>query len=124
MNPFMDRAEIVLWVRHANGGGSARTIWVVVLDGDAYVHSAFGRRSVWCRRVLRLADTQVEVAGVRLSVTFQPVDDPGLVRRVSGAYRVTYGVSRPGPVESMNGHEAAATTMRLTNVGQLSQLPA
>ncbi|GAA1086807.1 hypothetical protein [Streptomyces javensis] len=38
-------------------------------------------------RVLRLADTEVEVAGVRLSVTFQPVDDPGLVRRVSGAYR-------------------------------------
>ncbi|MFS7872300.1 hypothetical protein ACEYXF_02945 [Streptomyces asiaticus] len=48
MNPVMDRAEIVLWVRHAN------LRWV----------------------------------------------------------------------ESMNGHEAAGTTMRLTNVGQLSQLPA
>lgn len=124
MNTVMNRAEIVLWVRHANGRWSARTVWVVVLDGEAYVRSAFGRRGVWYRRVLRHADTEVEVAGVRLSVTFQPVDDPELVQRVSGAYRAKYGLSWPGPVESMNGHEAAATTMRLTNVGQLSQLSA
>ncbi|WP_303331538.1 DUF2255 family protein [Streptomyces sp. NA02950] len=120
----MDRSEIVLWVRHANGRWSARTVWVVVLDGEAYVRSAFGRRSAWNRRALRHADTEVEVAGVRLSVILQPVDDPEFVQRVSGAYRAKYGLSWPGPVESMNGHEAAATTMRLTNVGQVSQLPA
>jgi len=120
----MDRAEIVLWVRHVNGRWSARTVWVVVLDGEAYVRSAFGRRSAWYRRVLQHADTEVEVVGVRLSVILQPVDDPELVQRVSGAYRTKYGLSWPGPVESMNGHEAAATTMRLTNVGHVSQLPA
>jgi hypothetical protein len=124
MNDFMDRAEIVLWVQHADSRWSARTVWVVVLDGEAYVRSAFGRRSAWYRRVLRHAGTEVEMAGVRLSVTLQPVDDPELVRRVSGAYRAKYGLSWPGPVESMNGHEAAATTLRLTNVGQVSQLPA
>ncbi|MFF3689663.1 DUF2255 family protein [Streptomyces sp. NPDC002187] len=124
MNAVMDHAEIVLWVRHANGRWSARTVWVVVLDGDAYVRSAFGRRSAWYRRVLRHADTEVEVAGVRLSVTLRPVDDRELVQRVSGAYRAKYGLSWPGPVESMNGHEAAATTMRLTDVGEVSQLPA
>ena len=124
MNTVMDRAEIVLWVRHANGWWSTRAVWVVVLDGEAYVRSAFGRRSAWYRRVLRHADTEVEVAGVRLSVTLQPVDDPALVQRVSDGYRAKYGPSWPGPVESMNRHEAAATTMRLTNVGQVSQLPA
>ncbi|MGW3039819.1 DUF2255 family protein [Kitasatospora sp. NPDC001159] len=124
MNAYMDRAEIVLWVRHADGRWSARTVWVVVLNGEAYVRSAFGRRSAWCRRVLRHADTEVEVAGVRLSATLRPVDDPELVQRVSGAYRAKYGLSWPGPVESMNGPEAAATTMRLTNVGQVPQLPA
>ncbi|MBD3006491.1 DUF2255 family protein [Streptomyces sp. 5-10] len=97
----------------------ARTVWGMVLGGEAYVRSAFGRRSGWYRRVLRHADTEVEVevAGVRLSVTLQPVvDDPELVQRVSGAYRATYGLGRPG--------EAAATTMRLTKVGQVPQLPA
>ncbi|WP_327372499.1 DUF2255 family protein [Streptomyces sp. NBC_01216] len=120
----MNRSEIVLWVRDADGRWSARTVWVVVLGGEAYVRSAFGRRSGWYRRVLRNAATEVEVAGVRLSVTLQPVADPALVQRVSGAYRTKYGLSWPGPVESMNGHEAAATTMRLADVGQVSQLPA
>ncbi|MET8627318.1 DUF2255 family protein [Kitasatospora sp. NPDC004669] len=124
MNAYTDRTEIVLWVRHADGRWSARTVWVVVLNGEAYVRSAFGRRSAWYRRVLRHADTEVEVAGVRLSATLRPVDDPELVLRVSGAYRAKYGLSWPGPVESMNGPEAAATTMRLTNVGLVPQLPA
>ncbi|MFD7609628.1 DUF2255 family protein [Streptomyces sp. NPDC059828] len=124
MNTVMNDAEIVLWVRHADGRWSARTVWVVVLDGEAYVRSAFGPRSAWYRRVLRHADTEVEVAGVRLSVSLQPVEDLALVQRVSGAYRAKYGLSWPGPVESMNAHEAAATTMRLTNVGQVPQLPA
>ncbi|WP_316758219.1 DUF2255 family protein [Streptomyces herbicida] len=124
MSTDMDRAEIVLWVLHADGRWSARTVWVVVLDGEAYVRSAFGRRSAWYRRVLGHADTEVEVAGVRLSVALRPVDDPEQVQRVSDAYRAKYGLSWPGPVESMSGPEAAATTMRLTDVGQVAQLPA
>ncbi|MCW7940510.1 hypothetical protein AAW14_00040 [Streptomyces hygroscopicus] len=124
MSTYMDRPEIVLWVRHADGRWSPRTVWVVVLSGEAYVRSAFGRRSAWYRRVLRHVDTEVEVAGVRLSVTLRPVDDPEIVQRVSGAYRAKYGLSWPGPVESMNRPESAATTMRLTNVGQVSQLSA
>ncbi|MET8452629.1 DUF2255 family protein [Streptomyces sp. NPDC005209] len=126
MSADMDRAEIVLWVRHADGRWSARTVWVVVLDGEAYVRSAFGRRSAWYRRVLRHTDTEVEVEvpGVRLSVALRPVDDPELIQRVSGTYRAKYGLNWPGPVESMNGPEAAATTMRLTDVGQVTQLSA
>jgi hypothetical protein len=124
MNTFMDHAEIVMRVRRADGRWSARPVWVVVLGGEAYVRSAFGRRSAWYRRVLRHADTEVEVAGARLSVTLQPVDDPALVRRVSAAYRAKYGLDWPGPVESMNGPGAAATTMRLANVGEVTQLSA
>ncbi|MFD4721940.1 DUF2255 family protein [Streptomyces sp. NPDC058423] len=120
----MDRTELVLWVRRADGRWSARTVWVVVLDGEAYVRSAFGRRSAWYRRVLRRAEVEVEVAGGRMAVVLRPVEDPELVRRVSGAFRAKYGLDWPGPVESMNGNEAAATTMRLTDVGQVAQLPA
>ncbi|MFG3304974.1 DUF2255 family protein [Streptomyces wuyuanensis] len=113
-----------MWVRHADGRWSARTVWVVVLGGEAYVRSAFGRRSAWDRRVRRGAKVEVEVAGVRLSARLRPVEVPELVRRVSDAYRVKYGLNWPGPVESMNAPEAAATTMRLTDLGQVAQLPA
>ncbi|MEU8775482.1 DUF2255 family protein [Streptomyces sp. NPDC048606] len=125
MGSDVDRTEIVLWVRDGAGRWSGRTVWVVVLDGEAYVRSAFGRRSAWYRRVLRRAETQVEAsAGVRLGVVLRPVTDPALVERVSGAYRAKYGLHWPGPVESMNGAEAAATTLCLTEVGKVAQLPA
>ncbi|WP_051854514.1 DUF2255 family protein [Streptomyces sp. NRRL B-1347] len=115
MDTVVGRAEIVLWVRHADGRWSGRAVWVVGVDGKAYVRSAFGRRSAWYRRVLRGAETEVgaEAGGARVSVALEAVDDPELVRRVSGAYRAKYGLSWPGPVESMNGPGAAATTMRL-----------
>ncbi|WP_435060264.1 DUF2255 family protein [Streptomyces sp. bgisy060] len=109
----MDSTEIVLRVRGREGRWSARAVWVVVLDGEAYVRSAFGRRSAWYRRILQHADTEVEVAGARMSVVLQQVGDPELVQRVSGAYRAKYGLSWPGPVESLSGLESAATTMRL-----------
>ncbi|GGV11492.1 DUF2255 family protein [Streptomyces spectabilis] len=124
MNTVMDRAEIVLWVRHEDGRWSGRAVWVVALDGDAYVRSAFGRRSAWYRRVLRGAETAVEAGGARVPVVLGAVADPEVVRRVSGAYRAKYGLSWPGPVESMNGPGAAATTMRLTDLGQVPELSA
>ncbi|MEU2164146.1 DUF2255 family protein [Streptomyces sp. NPDC019208] len=124
MDTVLDRTEIILWVRRADGRWSDRTAWVVVLDGEAYVRSAFGQRSAWYRQVLRHAEVEVEVAGARLTATLRPAEDPELVRRVSDAYRAKYGLNWLGPVDSMNAPEAAATTMRLTDVGQVAQLPA
>lgn len=125
MSGELDRTEIGLWVRDDGGRWSRRTVWVVVVDGEAYVRSAFGRRSAWYRGVLRRPDAEVEVvAGVRLGVVLRPVADPALVGRVSAAYRAKYGLHWPGPVESMNGAEAAAATLWLTDVGKVAQLPA
>ncbi|MER6218858.1 MULTISPECIES: DUF2255 family protein [unclassified Streptomyces] len=125
MSCDFDRTEIVLWVRDGGGRWSGRTVWVVVVDGEAYVRSAFGRRSAWYRRVLRRADSEVEVAaGVRRGVVLRPVAEPALVERVSAAYRAKYGLRWPGPVESMNGKEAAAATLWLTDAGEVAQLPA
>ncbi|WP_331728118.1 DUF2255 family protein [Streptomyces sp. NBC_00158] len=125
MSGELDHMEIGLWVRDGGGRWSRRTVWVVVVDGEAYVRSAFGRRSAWYRRVLRRADTEVEVeAGVRVGVVPRPVADAALVERVSAGYRAKYGLHWPGPVESMNGEEAAATTLWLADVGKVAQLPA
>ncbi|MFI8101180.1 DUF2255 family protein [Streptomyces sp. NPDC086023] len=109
-----DPMEIILWTRHADDGRwSARPVWLVLVDGHAYVRSAFGRRSAWYRRVLDGAAVRVEADGAQGPVTLRPVTDPGLVRRVSDAYRDKYGLGWPGPVESMNLPGTAATTMRL-----------
>ncbi|MFF3215823.1 DUF2255 family protein [Streptomyces sp. NPDC002886] len=124
MNTLMDHTEIILWTRHPDGRWSARPLWMVLVDDQAYVRSAFGRRSAWYRQVLGQADAQIEVAGARLPLALRPVTDPGLVQRVSDAYRAKYGLSWPGPVESINTSEAATTTMRLTEIGQVPQLPA
>ncbi|MGX1560090.1 DUF2255 family protein [Streptomyces sp. NPDC055506] len=69
-----------------------------MLDEEAYVRSAFGRRSAWYRRVPRHADTEVEAAGVRLPVTLRPVDDLGPVDRLHplrGRRPAPHPVGRP-----------------------------
>ncbi len=107
-------------VRHADGRWSARPIWVVAIDGAAYVRSAFGHRSGWYRRVLAGAETKVQLDGVTVPVRLAPVDEPTLVQRVSGAYRAKYGLSWPGPVQTITGLEAAGTTMRLADAREVS----
>ncbi|MYS11760.1 DUF2255 family protein [Streptomyces sp. SID6041] len=135
MNGDVDGTAIVLWVRDGNGRWSGRTVWTVVVDGEAYIRSAFGRRSAWYRRVLRqtgahadaYAEAEVEpeaAAGQRRRVLLRPAADPVLVARVSDAYRAAYGLHWPGPVASMNADEAAATTLRLADPGEVAQLPA
>ncbi|MFD0358615.1 DUF2255 family protein [Streptomyces sp. NPDC127110] len=124
MYTFEDPMEIILSTRHADGRWSARPLWMVLVDGRAYVRSAFGRRSAWYRRVLGRADVRIAAASGRLPVALRPVGDPGPVRRIWDAYRAKYGLCRPGSVVSVNGPEAAATTLCLTDAGQVPQLPA
>lgn len=107
-------------VRHADGRWSARPIWVVVMDGVAFVRSAFGHRSGWYRRVLAGAATEIELDGTTVPVRLAPVDEPALVERVSRAYRAKYGLSWPGPVLTITGPEARCTTMRLADAGEVS----
>ncbi|MEU7898254.1 DUF2255 family protein [Nonomuraea sp. NPDC049152] len=123
MNTFADLAEILMRVRHADGSWSARPIWVVVVDDEAYVRSAFGPRGSWYRRVRAGAVTEIAAAGLILSVRLEPVEDPALVQRVSDGYRVKYALGWPGPAETMAGSEPAGTTMRLRASADLGQVP-
>ncbi|MGW0807780.1 DUF2255 family protein [Nonomuraea sp. NPDC002799] len=120
MENLAETEEIVMRVRHADGRWSARPIWVVVIDGAAYVRSAFGHRSGWYRRVLADAATEIELDGVAVPVRLTPVDEPALVDRISGGYRAKYALSWPGPVQTITGPEAATTTMRLANAREVS----
>jgi hypothetical protein len=121
VSTFEGIAEIVLRVRRADGSWSVRSIWVVVVDQDVYVRSAFGRRGAWYRAVRAGAPAEIETARAILPVRLEPVHDPAVHRRVSDGYRVKYGLSWPGPVETMLTDEACATTMRL-HVGDAGSL--
>ncbi|MGI5239383.1 DUF2255 family protein [Dactylosporangium sp. CA-139066] len=113
MNAFAGHADIVLRVQRGGGSWSVRRIWVVLVDDDAYIRSAFAHRSGWYRSVCAGAAVEIEAAGTILPVRLEPVNDPELVRRISKGYREKYALSWPGPVETITGGAASATTMRV-----------
>jgi hypothetical protein len=96
-----------------DGSTSSRPIWVVVSDGDAYVRSYRGPSGAWYRRARADGALTLLVDGDEVHATAQSVDDDGVNRRVSEAYRDKYGARSPGPTETMVGEEVSRTTLRL-----------
>ncbi|MFE1199541.1 DUF2255 family protein [Streptomyces olivaceoviridis] len=105
--------EIGLGTRHDDGSWTSRPLWIVDVDGEAYVRAAFGSRSQWLRSALDGAALRVEAPWGITSVRLVPVTDGVLNDRVSEAYRAKYGPGWPGPVRLMTGAVARSTTMRI-----------
>jgi hypothetical protein len=97
-----------------DGSTSSRLIWVVVVDGDAYVRSYLGARGAWYQRALTDGGAVLDVGGRTLDVRLQPAADDELNRRVSEAFRAKYGARSPGSTDAMVTPEVNRTTMRLT----------
>jgi hypothetical protein len=96
-----------------DGSTSSRPIWVVVSDGDAYVRSYRGASGAWYRRAKADGELTLIVDGDEVRATAESVDDDGVDRRVSEAYRDKYAASSPGPTATMVGDEVSRTTLRL-----------
>jgi hypothetical protein len=96
-----------------DGSTSSRPIWVVVSDGDAYLRSYRGASGAWYRRARADGELTLVVDGDEVHATAEPVDDAGVNRRVSDAYRDKYGERSPGPTGTMVGDEVSQTTLRL-----------
>jgi hypothetical protein len=88
-------------------------MWVVVVDGHAYVRSAFGLRSAWYRSVEAGCRTEVRLGHAVWPVRLTSVDADALNEHISSAYRAKYAAAWPGPTATMVGTEALATTMRV-----------
>src|SRR6266536_3191183 len=84
----------------------APPVWVVVLNGSAYVRSYLGMRGAWYRRVRVGRRAEITVDGQTVAVGLEPVADEALDRRISAAYRAKYGSRWPAPTEAMVGAEA------------------
>lgn len=105
--------EIEMHTPRRDGSTSSRPIWVVVVDGEAYVRSVRGEHGDWYRRAARDGRATIDSSGSSVPVTLEPVTDPELNQRISRAYRAKYEAGSPGPTAAMVTDEVAGTTLRL-----------
>jgi hypothetical protein len=106
--------EIDILTPRRDGSTASRPIWVVVVDGDAYVRSWLGGKGAWYRRALADGGAAVQVGGRTLDVGLEPAQDEELNRQVSDAFWEKYGARFRGPTEEMVTPEVEATNLRLT----------
>jgi len=98
-----------------DGSTSSRPIWIVVVDGQAYVRSYRGPSGAWYRRALADGRAAIAVDGQTIDVAAEPEHDEVLNGRISDAFVAKYGESSPGPTEAMVSPEIVGTTLRLTS---------
>jgi hypothetical protein len=109
-----ESVEVDMATPRRDGSLSRRPIWVVVVDGDAYVRSYRGESGAWYRRARTDGLATIGVDGREIEVGVEPVSDEETNRKVSGAFRAKYGERSPGPTETMVNDEVSLTTLRLT----------
>lgn len=126
---LLDRTPVVAIVTtRANGTPIATPIWSVVVDGVAYLRSAFGEDSWWYRHVLagrpvafamgdgaiaeRDRDVALELPREPVAATYipaedevQPLVDAELLRKYDGAQQSS--------IDAMLSAEARACTLRI-----------
>jgi hypothetical protein len=108
--------EVEMRTPRRDGSISRRPIWVVVVDGEAYVRSYRGLRGAWYRRALADGGAAISVDAQSVDVCVEQADED-VDRRVSAAFRAKYGARSPGPTRTMVSPEVSRTTLRLTRAG-------
>ena len=88
------------------------TIWVVRVEDDLYVRSAYGRGSAWFRGVQVRHAGRIQAGGVTHDVAFVEETDPGVNDQIDAAYRAKYA-RYPQYVAPMLTPEVRATTIKL-----------
>jgi hypothetical protein len=106
--------EVEIRTPRRDGSASSRPIWVVVVDGEAYVRSWLGGRGAWYRRARADGRAALRTGGRTIEVGVEPAADEALNRRVSDAFRAKYGKRSPQSTEEMVTPEVTRTTLRLT----------
>ncbi|MEE4023655.1 DUF2255 family protein [Gordonia sp. PKS22-38] len=87
-------------------------IWVVRVDDDLYVRSAYGDQGAWYRYAMA-GTARVRSGDLEMDATLERVADDSTNARVAEAYRAKYH-DQPGALGPMLADTAAHTTARLT----------
>ena len=112
---LLDRTiEVDVRTPRRDGSISSRPIWVVVVEGVAYVRSYRGERGAWYRRAIADGTVEVAVGDTTIRVGAEPVHDEEVNGRVSDAFRTKYGTLSPSSTDAMVVPEVVATTLRLS----------
>ena len=88
------------------------TMWVVRVDDDVYVRSAYGPENPWFRRAKRSANGRIRVGEIESDVTFTE-PEPGMHAAIDSAYHAKYDQYGPRIVGSVVGPDVEAVTIRL-----------
>jgi hypothetical protein len=110
-----DRIEVEMLTPRRDGSISSRPIWIVVVEGDAYVRSYLGQRGAWYRRAAADGAATIRIDDRTIEVGLEPVGDEDVNRQVSDAYRAKYGERSASATDSMVTPEVIGTTLRLTS---------
>ena len=104
-----------LQIASARPDGTMRpfvTIWVVRIEDDLYVRSAFGPSNPWYRRAKASGAGRIRAGGVERDVTFaEPA--AGMDAAIDEAYHAKYDRYGPALVDPVVGPQAAEVTIRL-----------
>jgi hypothetical protein len=89
------------------------TMWVVRVNGDLYVRSAYGPENPWYRRAKASGTGRIRAGGMERDVTFREADGDAH-GPIDAAYHAKYDRYGPAIVGSVVGATAAPVTIRLT----------
>lgn len=94
---------------HADGKttGTLTWIWSVVVDGRLFVRAWSGTKGRWYRSAVAQRAGRITAAGEEFEVTFTPIDDAELGRRIDAAYSAKYAGSPYLPPMIAAGPKAA-----------------
>ena len=104
-----------LQVSSRRADGSLRpyvTIWVVRVEDDIFVRSAFGSSNPWFVRATASGAGRIRAGGVERDVTFADAA-PDAHAGIDAAYHAKYDRYGPAIVGTVVGAQAALTTIRL-----------
>lgn len=104
--------EVYVRVARRDGKIAELPIWIVTVDGDAYVRSYLADRGAWYRRALAAGRMTLVVRRKAQPVVVEPIGDEKLNRRVSQAFVAKYGNS--GSARTMVSEPVTATTLRVS----------
>jgi hypothetical protein len=82
--------EISVHTTNADGSTRATTIWIAVLEGEAFVRTS---GTAWERNIRRDPHAVLTIAGHTRTVTIEPVRDGALIDRVQAQFRAKYGTT-------------------------------
>jgi hypothetical protein len=94
------------------------TMWVVRVDNDLYVRSAYGPDSAWYRRALRYGRGRIRSGGVERDVVLTHLTpDDALHAGIDDAFHAKYDRYGARIVATVVGPDAVAVTLRLDATG-------